>query len=100
LEASITTDEIRSRVLRRGLVMAMHPEPKITVNGRLLTPLQAMTVRNALGCLGAYLLDEDALGLDDPCGVIATGLQRSVREIQALIVRPRFTGSLPEPPDS
>ncbi len=93
MEAGITTDEIRSRVLRRGLVMPMAAEPKITVNGRLLTPVQAMTVRNALGCLGAYLLDDNPLGLDDPCGVVAAGLQRSVREVQALIVRPRFTDS-------
>lgn len=72
-------------MLRRGLVLALATEPKITVNGRLLTPVQAMTVRNALGCLGAFLLDEDPLGAVDPGRVIATALQRSTREIQKLI---------------
>jgi hypothetical protein len=71
--------------------MAMASEPMITVNGQALTPVQAMTVRNALGCLGAFLLEDDALGSDDHGRIVGSAFQRSIQEIQGIIGQEAMT---------
>ena len=58
-------------------------EPIITINGKLLSEAQAMTVRVALEAY-AFDLQTNGLGDDETGKAIASGYLRCVREIREL----------------
>lgn len=64
-------------------------EPEITVNGRRLTPAQAMTVRVALGNFAIDLTRPDALGADEHGRAMTRGYLNALREIMPLMIDPR-----------
>jgi hypothetical protein len=74
-----------------GLALNSGEEPKMTVNGHLLTPGQAMTVRVALGTF-AITLEGNGLGDDETGKAICAGYLARIAEVNAMMREPRISG--------
>lgn len=67
-------------------------EPKIAINGNLLTDAQALTLRVAIGSYAIDMAETHALGEDASGEGLRKGYLARLQEIQTLLVSPATPG--------